>query len=115
MKYFISTTVVVFSALFSVCVNAGTLTNGVWTPSNCGAKPVTPVVDDKDVDTYNKSVANINDWQQKAKAYYACLVNEANVDNGLVIENANREQAEYKKSFETIKAALDVAAKKVDK
>jgi hypothetical protein len=32
-----------------------------------------------------------------------------------VIENANREQAEYKKSFETIKAALDVAAKKVDK
>jgi hypothetical protein len=115
MKYFISTTALAFVALFSSAVNAGSLSNGVWAPSNCGAKPVTPSVDDKDVDTYNKSVANINDWQQKAKAYYACLVNEANVDNGVVIESANREQAEYKKSFETIKAALDAAAKKVDK
>ena len=115
MKYFISTTALAFVVLFSIELNAGSLTNGVWASSHCGAKPETPLVDDKDVDTYNKSVANINDWQQKAKPYYACLVNEANVDNGVVIESANREQAEYKKNFETIKVALETAAKKVDK
>ncbi len=93
---------------------AGSLANGEWTPSKCGDKPVAPVVDDQSVDSFNKSVKAINDWQQQAKIYYGCLVSEANADNALIAEKANREQAGYKQDFTVISTAMDAARKKLE-
>lgn len=95
--------------------SAGTLNNGEWKPSQCGEKPATPTIDDHDVDTFNKSVAAINDWQQQARVYFECLIKEANADNNVIAESANREQAAYRQSVESIGAAADAAKKKLDK
>lgn len=93
---------------------AGVLVNGSWQPSGCGAKPAPPKIDARDVDTFNKSVAAINDWQQQAKVYFECLIKEANADNNTIAESANREQADYRQTVETMAAEADAAKKKLD-
>lgn len=114
MNILISITILLLSHLTNIA-NAGSLNNGEWTPSSCGEEPAAPVVDDRDVDEFNKSVNAINDRQQQAKTYYGCLIEEANKDNGVIADKANREQLDYKKSFETISASVDAAKKKLDK
>ncbi|MGZ4959809.1 MAG: hypothetical protein ACXV7J_11175 [Methylomonas sp.] len=94
--------------------NAGTLVNGNWVPAGCGVKPEAPIVDDKDADAYNKSVAEINDWQQKARNYYECLIKEANADNNVIADTANRVQAAYRDTVGKIGAAAEAAKKKLD-
>ncbi len=108
-----------FLVAISMCctagaANAGTLVKGNWVPADCGAKPAVPSVDDRDVDAYNKSVAAINDWQQKARAYYECLIKEANADNNVIADTANREQAEYRETVGKIGSAVEAAKKKLD-
>lgn len=93
---------------------AGTLTNGQWAPANCGTKPAVPVIDDQSVDSYNKSITAVNEWQQTAKTYYGCIVSEANADNAAIAQKANAEQTGYKADFETIKTAIDAGKKKLD-
>ena len=94
---------------------AGTITNGTWSPSGCGAEPVVPVIDDTSVDAYNQSVKAINDWQQKATAYNDCLINEANADNLLIANSANDEQARLKAAIEKIQADTSAAKTKLGK
>lgn len=94
--------------------DAGTLVNGNWAPAGCGVKPVAPQIDGKDVETFNKSVAAINEWQQQARVYFECLVKEANADNAAIAEAANREQAGYRESVENVGAAAEAAKKKLD-
>ena len=94
--------------------SAGTMVNGNWVPAGCGVKPEVPLVDDKDVDAYNKSVAAINDWQQKARTYYECLIKEANADNNVIADTANHEQAAYREAVQKIGTAVDAAKKKLD-
>ena len=91
------------------------MSNGEWSPTGCGEKPVSPVVDDRNVDAFNKSVKAINDWQQQAKTYYECLINDANKDNGLIVDKANRAQTEYKQTFEELSTSVDAAEKKLEK
>lgn len=100
---------------FAGMTHAGTLNNGEWKPSQCGVKPATPIIDDQDVDGFNKSVAAINDWQQQARVYFECLIKEANADNNVIAESANREQAAYRQSVEAVGAAAEAAKKKLDK
>lgn len=100
---------------FASSVEAGTLVNANWVPAGCGVKPEAPKIDDTDVETYNKSVATINDWQQKARSYYECLINEANADNNVIAETANREQAVYRDTVQKVGAAVEAAKKKLDK
>lgn len=94
---------------------AGSLQNGSWQPSGCGNQPDAPVVDDSDIDSFNKSVAGINAWQQKAREYFECLIKEANTDNGIIADTANQAQAKYRQSIEKIGAQADAAKKKLDK
>lgn len=102
-------------SLFATVSYAGELANGGWQPSGCGDKPATPQIDAGDVDSFNKSVAAINDWQQQAKVYFECLIKEANTDNNIIAESANREQAAYRQAVEAITAEADAAKKKLDK
>ena len=94
---------------------AGTIINGVWSPTGCGAEPVTPIIEQGSVDGYNQSVKAINDWQQKANAYNACLIKEANFDNTLIANAANDKQAAFRASIEKIQAQTTAAKAKLDK
>ncbi len=114
MKLLISITILVLSQ-FAIIGNAGSLNGGEWIPTNCGEKPVSPVVDDHDVKALNKSIKAINDWQHQAKTYYECLINDANTDNGLIVDKANRAQTEYKQTFDELSTSVDAAEKKLEK
>ncbi|EIC31524.1 MULTISPECIES: hypothetical protein [Methylomicrobium] len=97
-----------------LCVNAGTLANGKWSLADCGNKPEVPAIDQTNVEAFNRSVAKINTWQQQAKAYYECLVKEANTDNAVIADTANAAQAEYRATVESIGRQADAAKKKLE-
>ena len=108
----------IFSLLLAQAIglaHAGTLANGGWSPKNCGVKPDEPTIADDNVEAFNKSVAAINNWQQQAKVYFECLIKEANTDNAIIADTANKGQADYRKSVEAIGVAADAAKKKLDK
>ncbi len=101
-----------FTAISSM---AGTITNGAWLPTGCGTEPVIPVIEQASVDAYNQSVKAINDWQQKANSYNGCLIKEANVDNALIANVANEEQARLKATIEKIQSEAATVKAKLDK
>jgi len=103
------------SMLLVASATAGTITNGVWSPSGCGTEPPVPVIDQSSVDAYNQSVKAINDWQQKANAYNSCLIKEANADNALIANTANDEQARLRAAIEKIQTGTTAAKDKLDK
>jgi hypothetical protein len=93
---------------------AGTISNGAWSPSACGAEPEVPVVEQGNVETYNQSIKTINDWQQKANAYNSCVINEANADNALIVKTATEGQNKFRAAVEKIKTATDAAKAKLE-
>ncbi len=93
---------------------AGTITNGVWSPGDCGAEPAPPVVEQSSVDAYNQSIKAINEWQQKANAYNTCLINDANKDNALIAKAANDGQSRFHALIEKIKSDTDKAKAKLN-
>ncbi|OAI12314.1 hypothetical protein A1507_02145 [Methylomonas koyamae] len=102
-------------AISSSMTTAGTLGNGTWVPAACGTPPETPVVDESDVDAFNKSIAAINTWQQKSRDYFECMIKEANADNATIADSANQAQAKYRETVEKVGAQADAAKKKLDK
>lgn len=101
--------------LAAVSGTAGTIANGVWSPSGCGTEPVVPVIDQSSVEAYNQSVKAINDWQQQANAYNGCVIKEANTDNSLIANAANDEQARLRAAIEKIQAETTAAKAALDK
>lgn len=101
--------------LAAVPAMAGTIANGTWTPTGCGAEPKVPLIEHDNIDAYNKSVRAINDWQQKANDYNSCLIKEANADNTLIANSANDEQARLRATIEKIQAETASAKAKLDK
>jgi hypothetical protein len=70
---------------------AGTITNGVWTPSGCGADPgPAPEMNGKSQSTYTASAKEFQAWQDKAKAYVTCLSAEAKTDQAAIIDTDNK-------------------------
>jgi hypothetical protein len=94
---------------------AGTIANGTWVPTNCGEQPSPPIIADQDVKSFNKSMDAIGDWQNKTKNFFECLVKEANADNAIIAESANRAQANNQKVVETLNATIDETEKKLTK
>lgn len=105
--------VIILSTMTTVC-SAGTIAKGVWSPSNCGAEPAAPQLNQATVDTYNKSVKTINEWQDKVSVYSACVVKEANDDNASIAKSANDRQAKLKTLSEKIHADTEAAKAKLD-
>lgn len=105
---------VVLMALENTAI-AGSLANNAWQPTGCGSKPSVPVVDGSSVEAFNKSVVDINNWQQQAKAYFECLIKEANTDNNTIAESANHEQAVFQQDVEKTRIAAESAKNKLDK
>lgn len=94
--------------------SAGSISDGKWSPSNCGSNPETPVIDASNVDTFNKSIVAISDWQLKSRSWIECLINEANADNKLIADSANQEQQNYREKLEKISAEAKAAGKALE-
>ncbi len=92
-------------------VQAGSLKNGVWTADGCGKQPEAPTINDTDIEAYNQSIQDINDWQQKSRAYFECVVQEANADNQKIVDTTNKQQAAYRETLEKVTAAAEAASK----
>lgn len=84
--------------------NAGSLSNGKWSPTGCGNVPQAPMMDNSNIEAFNKSILAFNDWQQQSRTYFECLIKEANTDNQLIAESANKEQEKYRAQLEKFSA-----------
>ena len=76
-------------ATMSVAAQAGTLQNGVWTPSCPAAAADAPEISSKSPDAYNKSAKAFQTWQANYKAYVECLSGEAKTDQSVIVETIN--------------------------
>ncbi len=94
--------------------NAGTLIDGIWSPTNCGEKPEPPAIDVTSPENFNRSVEAINEWQDRALAYNSCLIKEANADNDLIAKTANDTQAEFRKTIDRVSSEAEKARDKID-
>ncbi len=86
---------------------AGTLMNGVWSPSGCGEKPESPIIDSTSTENFNRSVDAINDWQDRALEYDSCLIKEANADSELITKTANDVQSKFQKEIDRVVTEAD--------
>jgi hypothetical protein len=91
---------------------AGTLSGSAWTASGCGAQPVAPVVDLKNVDAYNASIERVNAYLPLLKTYIDCVTQEANGDLKAVSQSANASQAEAREAREKILSDVKAAEAK---
>ena len=105
--------VLLMTATVSVCT-AGSINNNVWSPNFCGNEPDAPVIKQDNIETYNQSIKDINEWQQAGVVYNNCVVNEANADNALIAKIANEKQNKFRVAVEKIKVDTDAAKAKLD-
>jgi hypothetical protein len=93
---------------------AGALANGTWSPVNCGVKPAKPQLSGKTVEVFNKGVAAINSWQKESHKYLECLIKEANTDNTIIADSANKVQKDFREEVEAMAAEAEALKKKLD-
>jgi len=98
--------VVAIFGIISVA-NAGGLTNGNWSPAGCGARPEPPVIDSTSVGAYNRSIAQVNDWQKQMQIYHDCVIKEANSDIAAINQAATAEQARINQASGNLNADLN--------
>lgn len=94
---------------------AGTLANGGWTPSACGAEPAAVRLDLGNPDAYNRSVEKANDYRKSAGVYLDCLVKEANGDIQLITQSAKAAQQAAREADAKILEDAKTADKKFGK
>jgi len=92
--------------------NAGTLNNGSWSPSGCGAMPEAPKINLNSVDTLNQSIAAVNDWQKQLQTYDECMIKEANADTAAISNAANVQQTRYREASTKINEELSAGRDK---
>ncbi len=103
-----------FATLAIGSAHAGVITNGVWTPSGCGAAPGTPPeMDGKNQTTYTRSAKDFQAWQDKAKTYEQCLSEEAKSDQSAVIDGANKSIQSINDASKTFVDAANAAMEKL--
>ena len=95
---------ITFAVMFAA--NAGTLNDGSWSPSGCGAMPEAPNVNSNNVDSLNRSITAVNDWQKQLQTYDECIIREANADTAAISSAANAQQVRYREVSAKINAEL---------
>ncbi len=86
---------------------AGTLTNGAWTPSGCGHEPTAPNIDTSNEKAFNASLDADEDFEKKYVDYASCAVKEANADQNAVASSANAIQQKRQDTTGKLKTAID--------
>ena len=99
--------ILIFLLLVHTSSNAGTLMNGAWSPSGCGEKPESPIVDSTSMVNFNRSIDAINEWQDRALEYNSCLIKEANADSALITKTANDVQSKFQKEIDRVVTEAD--------
>ncbi len=95
--------------------NAGTVANGVWTPSGCGEAPKPVSIDLSNGDAFSKSLDASDQYEAKSKTYMDCMFKEATAD-GQAINTAEKNTQDersnaIKKNEDDIKTGLEKYAK----
>lgn len=93
----------------SQTAGAGTIANGAWAPTGCGAQPVAPVLDLKNIETYNSSVEAVNVYRKAIKAYLDCAVGEGNSDIQAIRKSAGAAQQQARDDNERIASDIKAA------
>ena len=91
---------------------AGTVSNGLWTPGNCGARPEAPSLNLKNVDTFNASTDAVNNYRVAINTYLNCLVKEANADIQAVSASTKAAQQAAREANDKIEADVKAANEK---
>lgn len=102
------------SASLIAPAQAGNLANGGWAGERCGEKPAVAVLDLRNPDAFNKSVAGVNEYREKIKKYLDCLVAEANLDIQVITKTVTAEQLAARQADEKIAADAKAANEKFD-
>ncbi|MCB5183613.1 hypothetical protein LG201_00135 [Methylobacillus gramineus] len=97
---------------FHHVAEAGTLTDGKWSSSKCGSRPVAPALDLKNEDAYNKSVNAINTYRQQVAPYLECVVSDANADIQTINTQAKNEQLAIQEANNKISEDVKIATEK---
>lgn len=71
---------------------------GAWAPTGCGAAPEKPPLNLSDQAAYNKSVDEVNAYEEKAKAWDTCMMKEANAAMVSVSNDAKAKMAAINES-----------------
>lgn len=87
-------TITLTTSLLTSLAQAGSIEQGVWTPTHCGEKPAFPGLDLSSVDAYNQSVTQVNAYRKSIRVYLDCLTKEANADIQLITNAAAAQQHE---------------------
>jgi len=110
MKRILLAVSIALTILFTA--NAGSLNNGSWSPSGCGARPEAPNIDSNSVDTLNQSIVAVNAWQKQLQTYDECMIKEANADVAAISNAANAQQVQYREASTKINTELAAAKDK---
>ncbi len=90
---------------------AGNLELGTWDSAKCGPEPEPPPINDTSPETYNFSMTLLKAWVDKAKAYEACVQDEAQRDSDIIhhaIQDEHQHmQARFDRLSREAKAAVD--------
>ena len=102
-----------FATLAVGTAQAGTITNGVWTP-NCPENPgPAPTMDGHNSASYSKSAKEYQAWQDKAQPFQQCLNNEAKADQTAVIDGFNKTEGVLVESSKAFQDAANAAMEKL--
>jgi hypothetical protein len=101
--------------LSTAAAQAGTLTNGVWTPSSCGAEPVAPTMDMSSEKAFNASLNTEEDYEKKNSDYVNCVIKEATTDQNAVASAANAIRQKRQTETDKVKADVDTGITKFSK
>jgi hypothetical protein len=103
-----------FATLSAAAAQAGTLQNGVWTPTNCKDPGNAPMLSDKSPDAYNKSAKPVQAWQDAAKTYQDCMQSETKADQNAIISAANTSLGHLSDQAKALKDSADAAMAKLN-
>jgi hypothetical protein len=88
--------------------HAGSVTNGTWTPSGCGAEPQPPTIDLATADSFNKSLDADEKYSNDSKKYIECAFKEATADGQAI--NAAETAMQSRRSTAEDKNKTDIDA-----
>ena len=96
------------SLLLILCSTSFAETPGAtsWTPTECGAEPEKPVVDLSDLAKYNKSIDDLKEYEERAKAWNTCVTREANAAMAAVNNDAKARMTVISESAKQIQTRL---------
>jgi hypothetical protein len=87
---------------------AGTLTNGVWTP-NCNPPGDVPAISSKSPTAFNESQKTLKVWQDAAQQYADCVKTDTKADQEAVVSGGNGAIGKLNDQINAMKQAQDDA------